>query len=91
MYIWGGGGGKGCSRERKGGGWMGVVIGTYGERRVNSRDDVCSADLKGSKPFGRISDLWRFLLFLLREQPFAGLVGETPMQSGHVQEAACGG
>ncbi len=70
---------------------MGVVIGTYGERRVNSRDDVCSADLKGSKPFGRISDLWRFLLFLLREQPFAGLVGETPMQSGHVQEAACGG
>jgi len=29
---------------------MGIVIGTYGERRVNSRDDVCSADLEGSGP-----------------------------------------
>jgi hypothetical protein len=52
----GGGGGKGCSRERKGGGWMGIVIETYGERRVNSRDDVVLLiwrvqDLEGFQTF----------------------------------------
>jgi len=59
----GGGGGKGCSRERKGGGWMGIVIGTYGERRVNSRDDVCSADLEGSGPWRVPNLLGEFLIF----------------------------